>query len=280
MNILISGGAGFIGSHTADALIAAGHQIRIIDNLHQTVHPKGRPDYLNPDAEFIHGDVRDKNTWKNGLKGMDAVYHLDAYQDYLPDFSTYFHVNAVSTALLYEVIVEEKIQKKIKKIIIAASQAVMGEGRYQCPHCYPADHAYIYPKIRLEEQLSKGDSQTSQTDNTNQSKPVNESYMEELFNLQQQVSAEKEKRLKEKNVSDIEINKKQEVITLLNNALKLLPERKTPEQIRGDWEKRLEDKKRIARIMGELKGLGFTRFRKRKKLINELDKSENRKLLS
>lgn len=157
MNILITGGAGFIGSHTADALIAAGHHVRVLDNLHETIHPQGRPDYLNPEAEFIHGDVRAKNTWKNALNGMEAVYHLAAYQDYLPDFSTFFHVNAVSTALLFEVIVAQKIQKKIKKIIVATSQAVMGEGRYQCPACHPTDRSYIYPEIRLEKQLSKGE---------------------------------------------------------------------------------------------------------------------------
>ncbi len=156
MNILITGGAGFIGSHTADALIAAGHRVRILDNLHKTIHPKGQPDYLNPDAEFIYGDVRDKSTWKTVLRGVDVVYHLAAYQDYLTDFSTFFHVNSVSTALLYEVIVEEKIQTQIQKIIVATSQAVMGEGRYQCPACHLADEHYIYPQIRSEEQLSKG----------------------------------------------------------------------------------------------------------------------------
>ena len=99
MNILITGGAGFIGSHTADALIKNGHKVRILDNLQQTVHPKGKPSYLHPEAEFLKGDVRDKHTFKNALTGIDAVYHLAAYQDYLPDFSTYFHVNSVSTAL-------------------------------------------------------------------------------------------------------------------------------------------------------------------------------------
>jgi len=156
LNILITGGAGFIGSHTADALIAAGHHVRVLDNLHHTVHPKGRPDYLNPAAEFIRGDVRDKNAWKSALKGIHVVYHLAAYQDYLPDFSTFFQVNAVSTALLYEVIVEDKLQDQIKKVIVASSQAVMGEGRYQCPQCAAAEKDYLYPQIRSERQLSQG----------------------------------------------------------------------------------------------------------------------------
>ncbi len=156
MNILITGGAGFIGSHTADALIRKGHSVRILDNLQETVHPKGKPGYLHPDAEFMLGDVRDRNKVKQALAGMDAIFHFAAYQDYLPDFSTYFHVNSVSTALLYELIVEQGLTSKIKKVIVAASQAVMGEGRYKCPECYPKEKNYVYPQIRLEAQLSKG----------------------------------------------------------------------------------------------------------------------------
>ena len=156
MRILITGGAGFIGSHTADALIEQGHSVRILDNLQETVHPKGMPDYLNPEAEFIHGDVRDKRSWEKALDGMEAVYHLAAHQDYLTDFSTFFHVNSVSTAMLYEVLVEQAPQANVEKVIVAASQAVMGEGRYKCPQCYERESRFIYPDIRLEAQLSQG----------------------------------------------------------------------------------------------------------------------------
>ena len=107
MKILITGGAGFIGSHTADALIAEGHTVRILDNLQTAVHPKGKPAYLNPKAEFIHGDVRDDRTWHKALENVEAVYHLAAYQDYLTDFSTFFSVNAVSTAL-------KKVEKSVR----------------------------------------------------------------------------------------------------------------------------------------------------------------------
>jgi len=157
LNILITGGAGFIGSHTADALIKNGHKIRVLDNLQKTVHPKGKPSYLHPGVEFIEGDVRDKNPFKDALSGIDAVYHLAAYQDYLPDFSTYFHVNSVSTALLYEILVEMGDASGVKKVIVASSQAVMGEGRYKCPECFKNNRAFTYPDIRLERQLSKGD---------------------------------------------------------------------------------------------------------------------------
>jgi hypothetical protein len=89
MKILITGGAGFIGSHTADALIEQGHDVRLLDNLQKTVHPRGRPAYLNPKAEFINGDVCHADTLKGALKDVEAVYHLAAYQDYLTDFSTF-----------------------------------------------------------------------------------------------------------------------------------------------------------------------------------------------
>jgi len=156
LKILITGGAGFIGSHTADALIEKGHQVRILDNLQQTVHPKGKPGYIHPDTEFIQGDVRNKEALKNSLKDVEAVYHFAAYQDYLTDFSTYFHINSVSTSLLYELIVEHKLESRIRKVIVASSQAVMGEGRYHCPECSPDQKEFLYPDIRLEQQLSSG----------------------------------------------------------------------------------------------------------------------------
>lgn len=156
MLILITGGAGFIGSHTADALIERGHDVRLLDNLQATVHPKGKPAYLNAKAEFIHGDVRDADALRSALRDVDAVYHLAAYQDYLTDFSTFFDVNAVSTALLYEILVAEPDLHHIRKVVVAASQAVMGEGRYRCGTCAKDETDYRYPDIRLDAQLSRG----------------------------------------------------------------------------------------------------------------------------
>ena len=129
MKALVTGGAGFIGSHTVDALIEKGLEVRILDNLQKPVHLKGKPSYLNPKAEFIVGDVRDKETVRKCLKDVDIIYHLAAYQDYLPDFSTFFHVNSVGTALIYEIIVEERLP--IKKVVVASSQFVNGEGIYK-----------------------------------------------------------------------------------------------------------------------------------------------------
>ena len=150
MRILITGGAGFIGSHTADALLARGHEVRLLDNLQQPVHLKGKPKYLAPEAEFVYGDVRDPNVLLYALQGIDAVYHLAAYQDYLPDFSTYFDVNAVSTARIYELIVAHQLP--IQRVIVASSQAVLGEGLYQC-----AEHGHTIPDIRVEAQLARGE---------------------------------------------------------------------------------------------------------------------------
>ena len=122
MKVLVTGGAGFIGSHTADALLARGHRVRIMDSLEPPVHLKGKPDYIPEEAEFIRGDVRVKADWEKALKRIDIVFHFAAYQDYLTDFSKFFEVNSQGTALLYEVAVEKKLP--LKKVIIASSQAV------------------------------------------------------------------------------------------------------------------------------------------------------------
>lgn len=147
--VLVTGGAGFIGSHTVDRLIKLGYEVRILDNLQKPVHLKGKPSYISKEAEFILGDVRDKETVRKALKNTDYVFHFAAYQDYLPDFSTFFHVNSVGTALIYEIAVEEKLN--LKKVIVASSQFVNGEGIYKSE-----DGRFFYPKRRTNSQLEKG----------------------------------------------------------------------------------------------------------------------------
>lgn len=150
MKVLVTGGAGFIGSHTADALLARGHRVRIMDSLEPPVHLKGKPDYIPEEAEFIRGDVRVKADWEKALKRIDIVFHFAAYQDYLTDFSKFFEVNSQGTALLYEVAVEKKLP--LKKVIIASSQAVYGEGKYEC-----SEDGIVHPGPRSLAQLKKAD---------------------------------------------------------------------------------------------------------------------------
>jgi len=149
MKVLVIGGAGFIGSHTVDALIKEGHDVRILDNLQKPVHLNGKPDYIPKDAEFILGDVRNKRVMEYALRGVDAVFHFAAYQDYLTDFSRFFNVNSRGTALLYEIIVEKNLP--VKKIVVASSQMVMGEGKYKCPA-----HGEFVPAARSDQQLKCG----------------------------------------------------------------------------------------------------------------------------
>jgi len=148
MNILITGGAGFIGSHTADRLLELGYNVKILDCLKKPVHQKGFPDYIDKSkVDFIFGDVRDKEVAKYALNNIDIVFHFAAYQDYLPDYSTFSYVNTYGTSLLYEIIESGKFP--VKKVIVASSQAVMGEGKYHCP-----DHGIFYPSLRSDEMLS------------------------------------------------------------------------------------------------------------------------------
>lgn len=148
--VLVTGGAGFIGSHTVDKLIDEGYDVRVLDILQKPVHLKGMPDYLNKKAEFILGDVRDKNTMAKAMEDVEHIFHFAAYQDYLPDFSTFFYTNAVSTALIYEIILERKL--KIKKVVVASSQFVQGEGLYK-----KKNGEIVSPTLRSDEQLSNGE---------------------------------------------------------------------------------------------------------------------------
>lgn len=150
MRVLVTGGAGFIGSHTVDALVKQGHEVRVLDSLIPPVHPEGRrPGYLNAAADFVHGDVRNRADMTEALRGVDVVFHMAAYQDYLTDFSTFAFVNDGGTALLYEIIVNQRLP--VRKVILASSQAVYGEGRYHCER-----HGALYPPPRPLEQLRAG----------------------------------------------------------------------------------------------------------------------------
>jgi dTDP-L-rhamnose 4-epimerase len=150
MRALVTGGAGFIGSHLVDRLLQAGFRVRILDVLDPKVHPRGRPAYLPPIADFICGDVTDSETVRFALRDIDVVFHQAAYQDYMPDFSRFLQVNGVGTALLFENIVRYKLP--VRKVVVASSQAVYGEGQYTCPM-----HGFFAPQPRSQQQLARED---------------------------------------------------------------------------------------------------------------------------
>lgn len=149
MQVLVTGGAGFIGSHLVDRFLSEGHQVRVLDNLDPKVHPYGRPTYLPRNVEFIQGSVTDREVLRRALRGVDIISHQAAYQDYMPDFTRFLDVNAVGTALIYELIVQDRLP--VKKIIVASSQAVYGEGQYDC-----AEHGFFLPQPRSPLQLAQG----------------------------------------------------------------------------------------------------------------------------
>jgi dTDP-L-rhamnose 4-epimerase len=149
MRVLVTGGAGFIGSHTCDRLLALGHDVVVLDALTRPVHRSGRPEYVPPEVDFYEGDTRNRDLVTNLLRRVDAVYHFAAYQDYLPDFSRFSDVNVVSTALIYEIIVAEHLD--LARVVVASSQSAMGEGLYLCP----VDGEQL-PGMRPEEAVAAG----------------------------------------------------------------------------------------------------------------------------
>jgi dTDP-L-rhamnose 4-epimerase len=147
---LVSGGAGLIGSHVTDLLLREGWKVRVLDNLEPNTHKRGKPAWINQDAEFIAGDLRDRDTITAALEKIDIVFHQAAYGGYMPEIAKYVHVNSLGTAQMLEVIREKKLP--IKKIVVASSQAVYSEGAGECPN-----HGLVFPPVRPVEQLRKGD---------------------------------------------------------------------------------------------------------------------------
>jgi dTDP-L-rhamnose 4-epimerase len=124
--------------------------VRVLDSLDPKIHPCGRPAYLpsSSDIEFIEGSITDPVALGHALQGVDVVSHQAAYQDYMPDFSRFLQVNAVGTALIFELIVLHRLP--VKKVIVASSQAVYGEGQYEC-----AQHGLFLPPPRSQRQLAQ-----------------------------------------------------------------------------------------------------------------------------
>lgn len=151
-NVLITGGAGFVGSHLADGLLREGHTVRVLDNLTPQVHQKKLPTYLSPDVEIVYGDVRDRDGLLHALKDIDVVYHFAAavgVGQSMYEISRYMEVNTIGTAQLLQVLLDSKAN--LEKLIVASSMSIYGEGRYSCPDCGP-----VAPPIRTNTQLRSG----------------------------------------------------------------------------------------------------------------------------
>ncbi len=148
-NVLVTGGAGFIGSHIVDALVERGHRVRILDSLVSQVHENGLPEHLNPAAEFIRADVCDPSAVEQALAGIDVVFHEAAevgVGQSMYEVERYVRANDLGTAVLLENIIKQP--NKIKKLIVASSMSIYGEGAYVCANC-----GLVYPQLREEKQL-------------------------------------------------------------------------------------------------------------------------------
>src|SRR5437868_2195785 len=147
---LVTGGAGLIGSHVADLLQREGWRVRILDNLEPQTHRRGKPAWISRDAEFIEGDLTDRETITSALNDIDVVFHQAAYGGYMPEIAKYVRVNSFGTAQMLELIREKNLP--IKKIVVASSQAVYSEGAATCP-----EHGLVFPEVRPIAQLQRGD---------------------------------------------------------------------------------------------------------------------------
>jgi len=149
LNILVTGGAGFIGSHLVDALVRDGHRVRILDSLVPQVHGDVTPAYINEEAEFIRGDVCDAALIERALEGISVVFHQAAevgVGQSMYEIQRYVAANDLGTAVLLESILSRK--EHIQKLIVASSMSIYGEGAYTCSNCGP-----VSPQLRPGSQL-------------------------------------------------------------------------------------------------------------------------------
>lgn len=151
MRVLVTGGAGFIGSHVVDDLLAQGHEVRVFDKLVEQVHGDRGPQYVSPEAELQVGDMTDRVAVAKALDGVEQVVHLAAevgVGQSMYEISRYVDANTSGTGVLLDVLVNDKLD--VSKIVVASSMSIYGEGLYEC-----ADHGAVAPRLRTEEQLRK-----------------------------------------------------------------------------------------------------------------------------
>ena len=158
-NVLITGGAGFIGSNLAQALVSKGYEVTVLDNLSPQIHgeePEQSQLYRSilGKVNFLKGDVRNRSDWEEALEGQQIVVHLAAETgtgQSMYEIEKYAEVNIKGTAILLDILANQE-RRSVEKIIIASSRAIYGEGKYQCP-----EHGIVYPGARSEADMSRGD---------------------------------------------------------------------------------------------------------------------------
>ncbi len=150
MRVLVTGGAGFIGSHLVDRLLADGHEVRVLDSLDPQVHD-GRPEYLDPAAELVEGDVRDREAVRRSLDGVERLVHLAAavgVGQSMYEIERYTSVNALGAAVVLEEAIA--LRGRLEKAVVASSMSIYGEGLYRCP----AEQVEVTPGPRSDGQLA------------------------------------------------------------------------------------------------------------------------------
>lgn len=158
-NILITGGAGFIGSNLALKLIEKGYSVTVLDNLSPQIHGEN-PEQMSPlynsikdKVNFIKGSVTDRETLEKALEGQAVIVHLAAETgtgQSMYEIEKYSHVNVGGTALLLDILANKP--HAVKKVVVASTRAIYGEGKYSCK-----EHGVVYPLAREEQDMSKGD---------------------------------------------------------------------------------------------------------------------------
>jgi len=151
--VLVTGGARFIGSHLVDRLVELGNEVKVLDSLEAQVHGSSQsiPKYLNEECEFIEADIRNRKQLKEALEEIEVIFHQAAVVGVgqsMYQVHKYVEVNTLGTANLLDILVNEK--HNVEKLIIASSMSVYGEGKYQCDNC-----GKVYPKLRSLEQLKR-----------------------------------------------------------------------------------------------------------------------------
>ncbi len=152
MRVLVTGGAGFIGSHLVDRLLKDGHFVRVLDSLDPQVHENGAPEYLDPSADLQVGDVRDHEAVRRAMDGVERIVHLAAavgVGQSMYQIERYTSINAVGAAVVLEQAIEARDQ--IEKVVVASSMSIYGEGLYACP----VERTEVAPEPRPDAQLDR-----------------------------------------------------------------------------------------------------------------------------